>query len=97
MSVMVIVEIHVKPDSLKDFHGFAKRILPDTSAFDGCLGLEKYSNQDDKENLVLVERWKSRGHFDRYLAWRMETGGLGQMLEMLAGTPSIRFFDQQDY
>ena len=44
-------------------------------------------------NLVLVERWATRKHYEDYLAWRQQRGDLDKLAAALAGPPSIRYFD----
>ena len=51
-----------------------------------------HRNLDDPANVVLVERWESRALYDKYLAWREETGVLGQIGALLEDPPSIRFY-----
>jgi len=47
---------------------------------------------DDTANVVLIERWETRSHYEKYLAWREETGVLGQLGALLEGPPNIRFY-----
>ena len=39
MSVVVLLEIQVKPEALDEMKAFLKKNLPDTCAYDGCQGL----------------------------------------------------------
>lgn len=96
MSVVVLLELQVKPESVGDMKAYLKEILPDTRAYDGCEGLDVYGNMDDGANLVLYERWASRPQYETYLAWRNETGVVAHLGSMLAGPPSIRYFDPVD-
>ena len=50
-------------------------------------------NQDDTNTLVLIEQWDTRGQYEKYLAWRQESGTLAKIVELLDGPPSIRYFD----
>ena len=96
MSTVVLLEIQVNPEAVDEMKAFLKRILPDTRAYDGCQGLDLYGNIDDTGNLVVYERWASRQHYEKYLAWRGETGVADQLGAMLAGPPSIRYFERVD-
>jgi quinol monooxygenase YgiN len=51
-------------------------------------------NQDDGDNLVIVERWQSRPHYEKYFAWRQETGLLDRLGPLLGAPPSVRFLDE---
>jgi quinol monooxygenase YgiN len=96
MSTVVLLEIQVKPESVDEMKAFLQRIIPETRAYDGCQGLDLYGNLDDPGNLVVYERWASRQHYEKYLAWRSETGVADQLGAMLAAPPSIRYFERVD-
>ena len=96
MAVMVLVEAQAKPDQLIDLQELMRDGLSDTRGYDGCIGLTTYINQGDDCNMVLVETWESREQYEKYLAWRQETGFLDKITEMLASEPSIRFYDESD-
>ena len=96
MSIVVLLEIQVKPEALDEMKAFIKKILPDTRAYDGCQGLDVYGNLDDTGTLVLYERWESLQHYEKYLAWRTETEIVNQLGAMLAAPPSIRYFERLD-
>jgi len=93
MSVVVLLELQVKPEAVNEVKATFKQILPDTRSYAGCLGVEVNSNQDDNGNIVLVEHWESRDHYQKYLAWRTETGALAALGASLTGPPKIRYYD----
>jgi len=88
--VTVIVEGKVKNN--EEFDALMRKILADTRAYDGCQGITVQRNLDEPSQVMLIEHWDSRGHYDQYLEWREETGVLGQIGELLDGPPSIRVF-----
>ena len=96
MSVTILVEFRVKPEKVDTLKKRFKEILPDTRAYDGCQELKVYNSQDDPTNIVLVEHWDSRPQYEKYLAWRTETGFLEELGAVLAGPPSIRYYDLVD-
>lgn len=96
MSCMVLLEMQVKPECVSEMKALLKTILPDTRAFAGCRLMELYGNLDDAGDMVFHEHWDSRAHYERYLAWRGETGGAAAMMAMLAGPPRLRFFELLD-
>ncbi len=53
-------------------------------------------NQDDPDVLVAVEEWESKAHYEKYLAWRTETGVMDNLKELIAEPPSIRYFEPTD-
>ncbi len=96
MSVLVLVEAPVKSEDISKMKSYLAEILPDTRAYDGCQGVDVYFNTEDAGNLVLVEYWDSRAHQEKYIGWRTETGVSDKLGAMLAGPPSIRYFERTD-
>ena len=84
MPVTVIAEFHAAPGKLDELIATLKAVLPETRAYDGCLGLDSWLDEE-RSTIVLTEQWDSFDHYDRYLAWRGETGVLGAAAAMLAG------------
>ncbi len=95
MSTLVTLEGIAKAESVRELEDFLKRILPDTRSYDGCQDITFYLNEDGR-TFVAVEHWDSKEHYQRYLAWRDETGVLAALGAMLNGEPTIRFFDPID-
>ena len=71
MSVSVIVEGTVK--EMDAFEALLLKELPATRSYEGCEGLTVHRNMDEPANVVLIERWETRAHYDKYLAWCDET------------------------
>jgi len=71
-------------------------MLPETREYDGCQGIDAFGNLEDGSNLVLHERWDSREHHEKYLAWRTETGGMEKLGSAFSALPSIRYFERVD-
>lgn len=96
MGCVVLFEIQVKPERVADAKKMFKKNLGDTRAFDGCQGIDCYDNMDKGGNIVFYERWDSRPQYEKYLAWRTESGTMDAIAAMIEGEPSIRFFDRVD-
>lgn len=96
MGVTVVLECQAKPGGGDELKATFKAILPDTRAYEGCQEVEVKANQDDADNVIVLERWESRGHYEKYLGWRQETGALEKLGAMLANPPSIRYYDPVD-
>ncbi|HCU88467.1 MAG TPA: antibiotic biosynthesis monooxygenase [Gammaproteobacteria bacterium] len=93
MTCQVILDIRVKEALLEDFRSWMRRTLPETRAYDGCNNLYIVQNQDDPLALVVIEQWDTRLKYEKYLAWRTETGVVDELVAMLDGEPTFRFFD----
>lgn len=96
MPVTVMLEVKAKKGTGNDLVKTFASLLPDTRAYDGCISLDFYQNQDDPDTLIAHEQWESKEHYQKYLGWREETGVLGQLLAAIDGDPSIRYFDLTD-
>jgi len=93
MSVTVLLEVLAKPESIEQLKSALKEILPDTRKYDGCIGVQTTLNQDDALNVLIIETWQSRAHYEKYFAWRAETGALDALGALLSAPPSVRYFD----
>lgn len=96
MSTMVLIELSVKPESVDDMKTLMRELLPDTRAYDGCQSVDFYDNIETKGSMVLYEMWDPRGHQERYLQWRSETGTLDRLGTLVAAAPKIQYFDKVD-
>lgn len=96
MAVMVLLDVQAKAGMGDDLVATFTAVLPDTRTFEGFLDVVVHQNQDDKDNLLLVERWVTRAAFEKYFGWRQETGVLDQLVAACAGPPSIRYYDITD-
>jgi quinol monooxygenase YgiN len=89
MPVTVILDMHYKPERIKEVLASLAENLPDTRAFDGCLSVQTVRKQEDPGNVSLIERWESKEHQQRYLAWRASQAGDPRLAE--ATTAPITF------
>lgn len=96
MSVLVILEGQVQPEKIDELKSSLAGLFPGTRAYDGSQGIDAYFNMDDKGNMAILEKWESRGHHEKYLQWRTETGVMEKLGSMLIGPPSLRYFERAD-
>ena len=94
MSVLVLLEIKVKPGETSNMKSYMAEIIPDTRTYDGCQGIDVYFDTGDTASMVAVEVWDSIAHYKKYHAWRKETGVLDKIGTMLTGLPSLRYFER---
>ncbi|KPK30080.1 MAG: hypothetical protein AMJ66_09800 [Betaproteobacteria bacterium SG8_40] len=93
MAITVLLDLKAKPGSIENLKKLFVEVLPDTRRYEGCEGLDVKINQDDGDNLVIIERWQSRRHYEKYFAWRQETGLLDRLGPMLGAPPALRYLD----
>ena len=95
MGTLVQLEAKAKPEHVQDVIDLLKQRLPETRAYDGCQEITIYLNEDG-HTFVFTEQWDSKSHYEKYLAWREETGVLADLVALLEGPPDIRFFEAVD-
>jgi quinol monooxygenase YgiN len=92
MSCTVIFEMKEKPGQRGDLQALLQEFLPVTRERDGCISIEAFGNSDEN-GILCVEHWQSRPQYDAYLAWRVERGDIGRVVQLCAEQPSVRFFE----
>ena len=66
MGILIILEVKVKSETKNDLEAFLKEILPDTRSYEGNQGLDVYFDIEEKDVMVLVEKWQSSEHYHKY-------------------------------
>ena len=92
MSILVQLEVKAKLESVTAMNELLAGMFPDTRAFDGCIDIKAYLN-DDGHTYVFIEHWESKSHYEKYLAWREETGSLALLGALVQGPADIRYFE----
>ena len=57
MSVMVSSEFSLKAGKQKEFLNVLSGVLVETRAYDGCIRIESYS-EDNGSSIILIEDWE---------------------------------------
>jgi len=96
VTIMVLLELKARADAVERLKAALPPLFPVTRAYDGCQGITAYTGTDSEQTFVFVQYWESRAHYERYLAWRTETGTLTEIIGMLEGDISIRYFERVD-
>ncbi len=96
METQVIINFKLKSDAVDAFKTHIKELIPDTRSFEGCIDVGFYFNSDDKTDLVVFETWQSRAHYEKYFAWRTETGALEAIASYMSDEPSLRYLTKSD-
>ena len=53
MSITVTLTFSIKPERADEFKALMESLLPDTRAYDGCLRVDVYQDQDNPGNIIL--------------------------------------------
>ena len=92
MSVMITLEIPVKPDILDDYLNILKEALVETRAYKGCKSVTTLVDQETS-SVVLVEEWDSVEDQQAYITWRTETGLIDAVSPFMQGELVTRTYD----
>jgi quinol monooxygenase YgiN len=87
MSVTVILELRVKPESVREAQDVMRRALQDTRAFDGNLRTDVLVNEDDDAHWIVYELWESVEHDEAYRRFRAGEGRIAELPPLLAAPP----------
>ncbi len=87
MAVTVILELKVKPESVREARDVMGRALQDTRAFEGNIRTDVLVNEDDEAHWVIYEQWESVGHDEAYRKFRAGEGKITELPPLLAAPP----------
>ncbi|MFT4585442.1 MAG: quinol monooxygenase YgiN [Gammaproteobacteria bacterium] len=93
MTCHVVMNFDLKRSEVANFKALLTLHLPDARTFDGCGSAQVIENQDNGTNILILELWASRDQFEKYIAWRTETGVLAQLAACCASDPDMRICD----
>ena len=90
--VKITIVMNLKPEVTEQFCAGLAESLKDTRKFDGCRWVNVYRNGDDPNKIVILEEWDSRPQYEKYLAWRNESGGMAAMADLMTSPPALDFW-----
>jgi quinol monooxygenase YgiN len=96
MTITVILEVDVKPESKPHLLALLARFLPETRQYNGFISISIHSEQDSSQ-VVFYEKWQTIEHYQAYLDWRTETGVMNELATTFNSPPSIRFFNTEEF
>ena len=91
MSVLVNLQLNVKPGQVPALLDMFKELLPGTRAYEGGHWVKLMKNLEHDNVLEAVSQWDSKEHYDAYLKWRVDTGAVAALTEFLDEEPVFRF------
>ena len=87
MAVTVILELKVKPESVREARDVMGRALQDTRAFEGNIRTDVLVNEDDEAHWVIYELWESVERDEAYRKFRAGEGKITELPPLLAAPP----------
>jgi quinol monooxygenase YgiN len=89
MPSTAVLELRLKSDSVEEGLEVVRRVLGETRAFDGCLGVTVVQDAGDPAHLIAIEQWESLEKDAAYREWRAGDGAMPDLAALLAGPPSL--------
>ena len=96
MTASVLLEGVLKDGEVENFTEIAREAFKVTRADDGCIEINLTLNVENRNNFVLTEKWESKEHYEKYLAFRTEDGTVELIGSLCDEGPTIRIFDISD-
>jgi quinol monooxygenase YgiN len=93
MGINIITQFRTKPGRSKDLIALISRVLPESLGHDGCVEVCIRQNQDDPDDIISVQQWASRHHYEAYRAWRKKNGVTAAVEQLLTDPINVRYFD----
>lgn len=94
-TLVVTLELTLKPEIVEDFCQQIPRTLEETSSFPGFVNIEIRRNSKEPSRVIFIEEWETRAAYEAYVAFRTEQGMMDQMAAMLVEPPQTRFWDDK--
>ncbi len=89
MTITATLEMRFKPDLLDEAKAVLARVLAETRAFDGNLGVDVHVDLEDAGHWVANEIWESVEHDDAYRTFRAGGGKITDLEPLLAAAPVL--------
>jgi quinol monooxygenase YgiN len=93
LATTAVLELNLKPDAVEEGLAAIHRILEETRAFDGCLGVTVVQDSADPAHLIAIEEWESPEKDAAYREWRAGDGAAPELATAVAGPPSLTVGD----
>lgn len=92
MALIATLDFTFKPESLAEARALLRTVLADTRAFEGCLGVEVWVDQENEAHVVAYETWESAEADAKYREFRAGPGKITEMPPLLAAAPVLTKF-----
>ncbi|WP_026548851.1 antibiotic biosynthesis monooxygenase [Arthrobacter sp. Br18] len=92
MTLTVLLDLRLKPESAAAAPAMLREILAQTRAFDGCQGVDVLVDTANATHVILLERWASAEADAAYRQWRAGAGAT-ELGSLLASAPQLSQFE----
>lgn len=92
MAITATLELRLNPDTLDEARTVLSRVLAETRAFDGNLGVDVLVDHADPAHWIAYETWESLAHDAVYREFRAGPGQITDLGPLLAAAPVLTWF-----
>ena len=92
MAITALLELQITPEALPTAEDLLRKVLADTRARPGCLGVEVLVDAADPAHITVRELWESLEHDNAYRAWRATPEGASPLGTIVAAPPVLTKF-----
>jgi quinol monooxygenase YgiN len=89
MAFAAVLELRLDPTSLEQASIVLHRVLEETRAFNGNLGVEVLIDDSDPAHWLILESWESATHDAAYRTFRAGPGAITDLAPLLIARPSL--------
>jgi quinol monooxygenase YgiN len=93
MPLIATLELRFDPDQLDEARVVINRVLTETRAFAGNLGVDVLVDANDPAHWIAYETWESPEHDAAYREFRAGPGAVTDMPPLLAAVPVLTWFE----
>jgi quinol monooxygenase YgiN len=94
--VSVLLHLRAKPGAGDDVEKSLVGIITAARDYDGCVEIRVVREQEDPDQIVIIEKWRSRVDFESYVAERGGSSLSADVVKMLEKEPAVRFFNDAE-
>lgn len=93
MAITATLELRFRPEAVDDARTVVRRVLAETRAFDGNLGVDVLVDRDDPAHWIAYETWESPEHDAAYREFRAGPGAITDLGPLLAAVPVLTWYE----
>jgi len=87
--VTITLQLSLKPEAVAPFCGSLQEMLVETKKFPGFRSIRVVKHKTEANQVIFIEEWDSEDAYNKYIAWRTETGAMETLGNALAAPPKM--------
>jgi quinol monooxygenase YgiN len=85
--VTITLVLNLKPEATGPFCASIPDMLKDTKKFAGFRSIRVLRHKTDANQVIFIEEWNTEEDYEKYIAWRTETGSMAALGSALTSAP----------